>query len=91
MPEEKHEQQSRARHHDVKIIIDRQHLESPTPTTGAALYMLGKVAPDYTLYRETPGPKEDEPIPNSPKEIHLQEDEKFYSSPNKVTPGGKNA
>jgi hypothetical protein len=72
----------------VEIIIDRKRLESPPHTTGAALYVLGTVAANYTLYRETHGPEEDEPIPNSAAPIHVHRDEKFYSSPGQVTPGG---
>jgi len=72
----------------VEIIIDRKRLESPRETTGAALYVLGTVAADYTLYRETAGPKEDEPIPNAATSIRVHRDEKFYSSPGQVTPGG---
>jgi len=74
-------------HHEVDIIIDREHLKSPKETTGAALYALGKVQPDFTLYRETPGPREDERIPNDHTRIHVHEHEKFYSTPGKVTPG----
>lgn len=72
----------------VEIIIDRKRLESPRDTTGAALYVLGAVAANYTLYRETAGPQEDEPIPNNGTVIRLHRDEKFYSSPGQVTPGG---
>ena len=81
MPEEhKH-------HHEVEIIIDREHLRSPKETTGAALYVLGKVQAGFTLYRETPGPREDERIPNDHAPIHVHEHEKFYSTPGKITPG----
>ncbi len=73
---------------EVDIIIDREHLKTPAETTGAALYVLGKVQSGWTLYRETPGPREDEPIPNSNTAIHVDENAKFYSTPGKVTPGG---
>lgn len=72
----------------VEIIIDRKRLESLRETTGAALYVLGAVAANYTLYRETAGPEEDEPIPNAATPIRVSRDEKFYSSPGQVTPGG---
>jgi hypothetical protein len=72
----------------VEIIIDRKRLESPRDTTGAALYVLGAVLANYTLYRETAGPNEDEPIPNAATPIRVHRDEKFYSSPGQVTPGG---
>ena len=74
--------------HEVDIIIDRERLKSPSETTGAALYVLGKVQADWTLYLETPGPREDEPIRNDHAEIHVHEHAKFYSTPGKVTPGG---
>ena len=41
--------------HEVRIHIDEHHYQSPTPTTGAALYMLGKVAAGMELYREVRG------------------------------------
>ena len=75
-------------HREVDIIIDRERLKTPAETTGAALYVLGKVQPGWTLYRETPGPREDEPIPNDHTVIHVHENAKFYSTPGKVTPGG---
>jgi len=74
-------------HHEVDIIIDREHLKSPKETTGAALYTLGKVQAGFTLYRETPGPREDEPITNDHTPVRVHEHEKFYSTPGKVTPG----
>ena len=37
-PEVEHKQ-------EVRIHIDQHHYESPNPTTGAALYALGNVAP----------------------------------------------
>jgi len=76
-------------HHrrDVDIIIDREHLKTPAETTGSALYVLGKVQSGWTLYRETPGPREDERIPNDHSIIHIHEHAKFYSTPGKVTPG----
>ena len=84
---EDEKEQQHHHHKMVKIIIDRKHLESPTPTTGAALYKLGEVKAGYTLYREVPGPHEDEPIPDDQTEIHLHNDEKFYSSENTINPG----
>jgi hypothetical protein len=72
---------------EVEIIIDRKRLESPRNTTGAALYALGQVPADFSLYRETPGPGEDEPILNDTNPIRVHRHEKFYSSPGQVTPG----
>ena len=73
----------------VNIIIDRKHLQSPTPTTGTALYELGKVKAGYTLYREVPGPRDDEPIPNDSTEIQLHDGDKFYSSEDTINPGAR--
>jgi hypothetical protein len=88
--EPSHEDRDHEHHHhrEVDIIIDRDHLKTPSETTGAALYVLGKVQSGWTLYWETPGPREDEPIPNDQTIIHVHEHAKFYSTPGKVTPGG---
>jgi hypothetical protein len=63
----------------VRIHIDRHPYESPNPTTGAALYALGKVPADLQLYREVEGDKEDEPIDKDNEKEHLMLDEHFYS------------
>lgn len=68
----------------IKITIDAKHHESPTPATGKALYALGGVQPEHTLYRENPdSEREDPPVPQDDSEIHLHEGEKFYSEPDK--------
>jgi hypothetical protein len=68
---------------EVTITIDAMHHVSPTPTTGKALYALGGVQPEHTLYREKPeSEREDPPVPLDDSEIHLHEGEKFYSEPN---------
>jgi hypothetical protein len=68
----------------VRIHINQHPYESPNPTTGAALYMLGRVAAGLELYREVTGDKEDREIENGPDTIHLNEDEHFHSGPPKV-------
>ena len=68
---------------EVRIHIDQHKYESPNPTTGAALYTLGKVAPGLELYREVSGDKEDAAIENAPETVHLKEDEHFHSGPPK--------
>jgi len=73
--------------HETRIHIDRKPYESPNPTTGAALYILGKVATGYELFREVRGDKEDEPVSNDNKEVHLKEDEHFYSAQVTLNPG----
>jgi hypothetical protein len=67
--------------HLVRIHIDQKPHESPNPTTGEALYILGDVRPGLDLYREVRGDKEDPPIPNGPEIVHLREDEHFHSGP----------
>jgi len=70
--------------HEVRIHIDQHKYESPNPTTGAALYILGKVASGLELYREVTGNHEDQPIDNGPEIVHLKEDEHFHSGPPKT-------
>lgn len=65
-------------HHQVRIHLDRKVYESPNPTTGAALYLLGHVAP-RKLFREVDGNHEDHFIPNDTTVVHLKEDQHFYS------------
>jgi hypothetical protein len=65
--------------HEVRIHIDRHRYESSNPTTAAALYLLGHVAPGLELYREVNGNREDEPIENGPEIVHLKQDEHFHS------------
>ena len=48
---------SEKRHH-MRIHIDQKEYESPNPTTGEALYILGNVQPGLELYREVRGDKE---------------------------------
>jgi hypothetical protein len=64
---------------EVRIHIDRHPYESPNPTTGAALYALGKVPTGFQLYREVAGDEEDEPIHDDNEKEHLTPDEHFYS------------
>ncbi len=66
-------------HRHVRIHIDQAPHESPTPTTGAALYALGKVGPGLELFREVTGDREDSEVTNGPETLHLKEDEHFYS------------
>ena len=66
-------------HREVRIHIDRHPYESPHPTTGAALYVLGKVHAGHRLFREVQGDEEDEPVYNDGEKVHLKEDEHFYS------------
>lgn len=70
--------------HQVRIYIDQQHHESPNPTTGMALYLLGHVAAGLELYREVTGDREDDAIDRGLETVHLKEDEHFHSGPPKV-------
>jgi len=80
-PEEQHQQRT------VKIYIDRVEKESPTPTTGAALYALGSVPDNYVLFREVQGRQDDELIPKTDAPVRLTEWEHFYSAQAKLNPG----
>ena len=71
--------EERKRDREVRIHINRHPYESPNPTTGAALYTLGKVPAGFQLYREVQGDQEDEPIHNDTEKEHLTVDEHFYS------------
>lgn len=74
--------------HEVRIHIDRKPYMSPRVTTHAALYVLGHVPAGYELFREVKGDHEDQPIPNDQSQIHLTEDEHFYSAQVTLNPGG---
>jgi hypothetical protein len=68
---------------ELTITIDAQRHQSPTPTTGNALYALGGVRPNHTLYREQPNSEHEDPaVRDNDSEIHLHVGEKFYSEPN---------
>jgi hypothetical protein len=70
--------------HEVKIFIDQNAYHSPNPTTGAALYALGKVRPGLELYREVTGDHVDPEVDDGLEAVHLKEDEHFHSGPPKV-------
>ena len=63
----------------VRIHIDREPYDSPSPTTGEALYALARVPPDYEIFSETSGPHEDDPVPRNTDIVHPTQDEHFYS------------
>jgi len=72
--------------HYMRIHIDQKPYESPHPTTGEALYILGHVQAGLELYREVSRDQEDAPISNGPETVHLKEDEHFHSgSPKEYT------
>ena len=63
----------------VRIHIDREPYESPSPTTGEALYALGHIAPHRELFRELGGDAEDALIERSAVDIRPVPDEHYYS------------
>lgn len=65
--------------HLVRIHINREAYKSPNPTTGEALYELGKLPRHEKLYREVSGGEEDKLVPRDDAHVHLEEDEHFYS------------
>jgi Multiubiquitin len=68
-------------HQQVRIHIDQRRYESPTPTSGEALYALAEIPAGNELFREVEGDKEDEAIGRDANPVHLKEDEHFHSSP----------
>ena len=70
-----------AEHHDhvVRIHIDRRPYESPSPTTGQALYALADIGAHRELFKEVDGDHEDEPIERNGTPIQLKQDEHFYT------------
>jgi Multiubiquitin len=67
----------------TRIHIDRKSHESPNPTYGEALYLLAGVSALHELFREVEGDHEDELVPRDQSEIHLHQDEHFYSQKEK--------
>jgi len=76
-----HEQLVSEGQNEVRIHIDQHRHESPNPTTGEALYKLGKVGPGLVLYREVTGDREDKVIRDGPETVRLRVDEHFHSRP----------
>lgn len=68
----------------VHIHIDHQSYTSPDHTTGAALYALGNVGPEQSLYRDVHGDKNDEAIENDQDAIEVHEGDQFRTGPKKT-------
>jgi len=64
--------------HLVRIHIDRQPYESPRRRSGEALYALA-ISPNTGNCSVHRGDQEDEFIPRDAHEVHLKQDEHFYS------------
>ncbi len=76
-------------HPHVEIFIDKRKLESPNPTTGAALYLLGSVDPNaYDLYQEIHGHGDDVLISNDSSPVALKNSDHFFTVQKKLNPGG---
>ena len=72
---------------EVSITIDKSPLKSPSPTAGAALYVLGTIPAGYDLFRETHGPGDDEFIPNDATVVTLHDGDHFYRAQSTLNPG----
>jgi len=77
-----------AHNNEVAISIDKKPFKSPSPTTGAALYVLGSVdANVYDLYREVHGHGDDEQIESGGQAVELKNGDHFFSIKKKLNPG----
>lgn len=63
----------------VHIHIDKQRYESPTPTTGAALYLLAHISAELQLCKEGHGHDGDVPIANDGTLIDIKNGDHFRS------------
>jgi hypothetical protein len=77
----------KSHHKEVNIFIDKKKLESPNPTTGIALYILGQIPDGYDLFREVHGHGDDEPIPKDNNPVEVKNGDHFYSVQNSLNPG----
>ena len=77
-------------HSEVAIHIDKTLYKSPTPTSGASLYTLGKVPAGYDLFEEIPGQGDDKLIPNDGTKIDLKDGLHFYTAKQSLNPGNGN-
>jgi hypothetical protein len=67
-------------HSQIRVHIDQEPYELPSPTTGSALYALARIHEGRDLFREVTGDHEDEFVPNDGNEIRLKQDEHFHSA-----------
>jgi hypothetical protein len=61
----------------VRIHIDKQFYESPTPTTGAALYVLAHIPAGLQLFKEEYGHDQELPIADDGSSIELKNGDHF--------------
>lgn len=72
----------------ITIHIDKKPYKSSSPTTGAALYLLGKVVAGYDLWREDRGKNpDDELIHNDASPVILKNGDHFYTAQSSLNPG----
>jgi hypothetical protein len=72
-------QEKKTQPDETKIHINHEPHTSANPTTGSALYMLGKIDPSRELFREENGKQEDTIVANDEIQIYLDQGEHFYS------------
>jgi hypothetical protein len=86
---EHHKNHEHHEHHErVEIFIDKKKHEAYNPSTGEALYHLGKVNHEtHDLYQEVHGKGEDKLISFNHVEHHLKHGEHFFSVQKKLNPG----
>jgi hypothetical protein len=71
----------------VNIHIDKKKYESPNPTTGAKLYILGVIKTGFVLFKEIHGPGDDLLIKNDSADVLLKDGDHFYSAKDELNPG----
>jgi hypothetical protein len=70
----------------VRIQIDKKVYESPTPTTGAALYLLAHIPAELQLFKEVHRHDEDSPVHNDGATVELNNGDHFRTG--KPEPAG---
>ena len=75
-------------HDQAHITINKEPRVSPNPTTGSALYELGKVPEGYDLFRESRGREDDELISRDGATIEVHNGDRFFSVQSSLNPGG---
>lgn len=63
----------------VRIHIDHEPYQSPTPTTGEALYDMSGIGEHKELFKEVTGGGEDDLIARNDHHLELKQDDHFYS------------
>lgn len=74
---------------EVSVHIDRKHLKLETPISGLALYAAGGIPDGFDLFREVPGPGDDEAIARDATPVTLKSGDHFYSAKSTLNPGAR--